>query len=521
MVRLTLGLNAVRVSADLSVAVLSDARHRLSDAYLHTSWAVQHAEPSGRLQELLSGFAGLASGVATSISVALIALLNVAALIAVSLTINPIATLVVVVALVALAAVIAPLRRRIRARASAAAAAQMSVATTVSELSALGMEMQAFGVRDQFAERVRNVVARDAIARRRAFLVQGAMSPIYTFLAYGALLGGLGLANALGTGELGGAGAVMLVMLRSLSYGQQVQTAVGALSNSVPYIDVLDETLERYAEQRAPGGDRVIEVVGAVEVRSVTFAYHPGIDVLHDVSFRIDPGEVVGVIGPSGSGKSTLVQLLLGLREPTSGRVEADGVDLREIDRRSWTPRTAFVAQDALLLSGSVAENIAFFREHIDRESIEKAARQAHIFDEIVLMPEGFDSEVGERGGGLSGGQRQRISIARALAGEPELLVMDEPTSALDARSEALIRRTIAELDGTGDCDHHRPPAVDARRLRSHHGAARRRPDSDRHPGGAGGERPLLPGDAPVVRPRVVRRPLAGMDGGRSMARSP
>ena len=240
----------------------------------------------------------------------------------------------------------------------------------------------------------------------------------------------------------------MLVMLRSLSYGQQVQTAVGALSNSVPYIDVLDETLERYSEQRAPGGDSVIEVVGAVEVRSVTFAYHPGIDVLHDVSFRIDPGEVVGMIGPSGSGKSTLVQLLLGLREPTSGTVEADGVDLREIDRRSWTPRTAFVAQDALLLSGSVAENIAFFREHIDRESIEKAARQAHIFDEIVLMPEGFDSEVGERGGGLSGGQRQRISIARALAGEPELLVMDEPTSALDARSEALIRQTIAELEG-------------------------------------------------------------------------
>ena len=121
--------------------------------------------------------------------------------------------------------------------------------------------------------------------------------------------------------------------------------------------------MERYSEQRAPGGDRVIDVVGPVEVRSVTFAYDRGIDVLHDVSFRIDPGEVVGMIGPSGSGKSTLVQLLLGLREPTSGTVEADGVDLREIDRRSWTPRTAFVAQDALLISGTIAENIAFFRD--------------------------------------------------------------------------------------------------------------------------------------------------------------
>ena len=95
-----------------------------------------------------------------------------------------------------------------------------------------------------------------------------------------------------------------------------------------------------------------------------------------------------------------------------------------------------------------MADNIAFFRDDIDRDSIERAARQAHIFDEIVAMPDGFASEVGERGGSLSGGQRQRISIARALAGDPELLVMDEPTSALDVRSESLIRRTIAELEG-------------------------------------------------------------------------
>ena len=289
--------------------------------------------------------------------------------------------------------------------------------------------------------------SRDAAARRRAVVVQGALSPIYTFLAYGALLGGIALAALLGTGELGGAAAVMLVMMRSLGYGQQVQTAMGALSSSLPYVHVLEETMERYSRQRAPGGDRVIDVVGPVGVRNVSFAYDRGVDVLHDVSFRIDRGEVVGMIGPSGSGKSTLVQLLLGLREPTSGTVEADGVDLREIDRRSWATRTAFVAQDALLISGTIAENVAFFRD-IDRQSIERAARLAHIYDEVVAMPGGFDSEVGERGGNLSGGQRQRISIARALAGEPQLLVMDEPTSALDPRSESLIRRTVAELDG-------------------------------------------------------------------------
>ena len=446
--RLALGLVAVRVSADLAVDVLTDARHRLADAYLHTSWAVQHREPSGRLQELLGGFAGLASGVIVAFSGLITSALTLLALIVVSFTINPIATLVVIVALVALGAVISPLRRRIRARARSAADAQVSFATTVSELGALGMEMQAFGVRGQFADRVRDAVAADGTARRRALIAQGAMVPIYTFLAYGALLGGLALATLLGTGELGGAAAVMLVMMRSLSYGQQVQTSIAALSGSVPYVDMLDETMDQYFAERAPGGDRVIGKIDAIEASSVTFAYHEGSDVLHDVSFKIEPGEVVGMIGPSGSGKSTLVQLLLGLREPASGQIAVGGVDLREIERVSWTARTAFVAQEAIMLSGTVADNIAFFRDGIDAQCIERAARQAHIVDEIAAMPNGFATEVGPRGGKLSGGQRQRLSIARALAGDPQLLVMDEPTSALDVRSESLIRRTIADLKG-------------------------------------------------------------------------
>ena len=129
------------------------------------------------------------------------------------------------------------------------------------------------------------------------------MQPVYTFLAYGALLGGLALATLLGTGELGGAAAVMLVMMRSLSYGQLVQSSFAALSGSVPYVDMLDDTMQQYAAQRAPGGDRVIDRIGRIEVSSVTFAYHEGHDVLRDVSFDIEPGEVVGMIGPSGSGK--------------------------------------------------------------------------------------------------------------------------------------------------------------------------------------------------------------------------
>ena len=446
--RLALGLAGVRVSADLAVEALTDARHRLADAYLHTSWAVQHQERSGQLQELLGAFAGLTSGVVASFSMLISSALTLLALIVVSFVINPVATLIVVIALGGLGFVISPLRRRIRARARSAADQQLLFATTISELGALGMEMQAYGVRDQFAGRVHEAVAADAMARRRALIAQGALQPIYTSLAYGALLAGLAMATLLGTGELGGAAAVMLVMMRSLSYGQQMQSSMGTLSANVPYVDMLDDTMQQYAAQRAPGGDRVIEEIGSIEVDSVSFAYHDGRDVLRDITFDIEPGEVIGIIGPSGSGKSTLVQLLLGLREPASGRVTIGGLDLRDIERRSWTARTAFVAQEAIMVSGTVADNIAFFRDGIDAERIELAARQAHIHDEVAAMPNGFTSEVGSRGGQLSGGQRQRLSIARALAGDPQLLVMDEPTSALDVRSESLIRRTIAELKG-------------------------------------------------------------------------
>lgn len=157
---------------------------------------------------------------------------------------------------------------------------------------------------------------------------------------------------------------------------------------------------------------------------------------------------MVGIIGPSGAGKSTLVKLLLGVRDPSEGRVLVEGIDLREVDREWWTERVAFVAQDAQLFTGTVAENIRFFRHGIDDAAVRRAAARAHVLADVEALPEGFDTHLGERGSQLSGGQRQRLSIARAIAGGPDVLILDEPTSALDMRSEQLIRETLNELHG-------------------------------------------------------------------------
>jgi ABC-type multidrug transport system fused ATPase/permease subunit len=445
--RLVLGLVVASLSTGLTAAVRSDLRHRLSDAYLGASWAVQQAEPSGRLAQLLTAFTNESVGAVTSLATMLAAAFSLTALLGGAVLVDAPSTVVAVVALVVLGSVLAPLRRRIKLRSTSAATAQLSFASAVSELGALGLEMQTYGVRDQFAEQIGALIEREVRARRRAELLRTALPVVYTSMAYVAVLAGLGLAGV-GDGDLAELGAVMLVLLRSLTYGQQLQVASASLLQSMPFLERLDETLAGYDADRATGGSARPGSVGAIELRDVTFGYDPERPVLHGLSLRIEAGETVGVIGPSGAGKSTLVQLLLGVRDPSEGTLLVGGHDLRDIDRGWWSTWTAFVAQDALLFTGTVAENIRFFRNGISDEQVRQAAAEAHVLADIDALPDGFDTHLGERGSQLSGGQRQRVSIARALAGRPGLLILDEPTSALDVRSEALIRQTLAELHG-------------------------------------------------------------------------
>lgn len=448
VVRFVVALVGVRSSTDLSVSVASGLRADLADAYLRASWAVQQTEPSGRLPQLLTSYVNSASAVVNSMTSMVAASLSLGAMLIVSLIIDPVASLVVIVALVGLGSVLAPIRIRIKARARASTRAGMQFATAVTELGALGLEMQTYGVRDKFFERLDHLSATEMTARRRADLMRGLLTPTYTTLAYGAMVFGLGVAASVGVRELSSVGAVMLVMMRSLTYGQQLQTSSASLLGLMPSIEQIDEALHQYRRAPATSGSVPVQQVGAIEARDVGFAYSVDRPVLTGLSFRLEPGEVVGVIGPSGAGKSTLVQLLLGVREPTTGDITVGGVALSDLDRASWTDKVAFVAQDALMFSGTAAENIRFFRSDISDEQVRVASNQAQVLGDLDAMEAGLDTPLGEGGARLSGGQRQRVSIARAFAGDPHLLVLDEPTAALDPFTEALIRDTLAGLKG-------------------------------------------------------------------------
>ena len=186
---------------------------------------------------------------------------------------------------------------------------------------------------------------------------------------------------------------------------------------------------------------------GQIQFDKVSFKYpHQETAALNQLSFSVEPGERVGILGRIGSGKSTIARLLIGLYEPAEGAVLMDGTDIRQIDPADLRRNVGYVAQDNYLFFGSVRDNIAFGAPHMDDQSILRAADLAGVTDFLRNHPHGFDLQVGERGMGLSGGQRQAITIARAMLLDPPILVLDEPTSCMDNASEAAFKARLTEI---------------------------------------------------------------------------
>jgi ABC-type multidrug transport system fused ATPase/permease subunit len=190
---------------------------------------------------------------------------------------------------------------------------------------------------------------------------------------------------------------------------------------------------------RSPHARPLASAAGRVEFRGVTFGYDPARPVLTDVSFTVEPGQLVGLVGPSGSGKSTLVSLIPRFYDPDAGSVRIDGSDVREFTIRSLRRQIAFVLQDTQLFYAPIWQNIAYGQPDATREQVIAAARLAQADDFIAALPGGYDTVVGQGGLTLSGGQRQRLGIARAMVREAAILILDEPSSGLDAESERLV----------------------------------------------------------------------------------
>jgi ATP-binding cassette subfamily B protein len=206
---------------------------------------------------------------------------------------------------------------------------------------------------------------------------------------------------------------------------------------------LMDEP-SRIAED--PDADEIRVTDGEVVYDDVTFGYDDEEVIVEDISFEVEGGETLALVGPTGAGKSTVLKLLLRMYDVDDGAIEIDGQDLRDVTIPSLRRSIGYVSQDTFLFYGTVEENITYGTFDADHEAVVEAAKMAEAHEFIQNLPDGYETEVGERGVKLSGGQRQRLSIARAILKDPEILVLDEATSDVDTETEMLIQRSLDRL---------------------------------------------------------------------------
>jgi ATP-binding cassette subfamily B protein len=328
---------------------------------------------------------------------------------------------------------------------------------TIGELSArleedIGSvrEAQAFNRTDLNIEEFSQLNAANRDANVQAVAITAAFLPSIDFLNTLATAGVLAYGGYLAVTGAATVGVVTAFLLYVQQFFRPIQIlsqfytqAQSAFAGLERIFLLLDEPVRL---QDAPDAIEMPPVKGDVVFENVTFGYTAKQQVLKDVNLHAQPGQMIALVGPTGAGKSSIINLILRFYDVTGGAVKIDGIDVRDVTQASLRRQIGIVLQDNLLFTGTVAENIAFGRPYATQVEIEAAAQAANVHEFITSLPQGYMTQLGERGAPLSQGQRQLISIARAVLIDPRILILDEATSSIDTRTEALVQAAIARL---------------------------------------------------------------------------
>lgn len=439
-------LSAWQVSVRLSSAVTENAQLATIVSYMGASYSARAARPPGDLSTIVVNHGRFTGELAAMFSAIAVSVCGLLAFGGASLWVNPLATGAIAAIGLLVLAMMQPLRRRSQKAARSFAESARVLGRDVTEIEALNREIELFRVQDKATGRVSDQVTEGVRYLQSIRFLSSATPPLFQAAMLGAaVLSLLIIMGGVEGAQLAAVGSVVLLLIRSMSSAQQYVTAKQRVIELAPFAEGVNELILSLTSQSNSFGQECPRRLTPLVLDSIDFTYDGTTRTLRDIDLEFRKGQIVGVAGPSGAGKSTLVEVLLRLRPPSGGRITGGTTDWNDIDPQYFASQVAFVPQQAVLIAGTVAENVDLFRG-LPEERIRDALKEAHLESEIEALPDGIHTRLGPDDRALSGGQCQRLTIARALAGEPEILILDEPTSALDAVSEASIRQTLEEL---------------------------------------------------------------------------
>jgi ATP-binding cassette subfamily B protein len=438
----------------LGERIVADLR---SDVFAHLTQLSSSFFDTARTGEIVSRLTAdttqIKSAVGASVSIALRNLLLFLGGAAMMVVTSPRLSLFVLGAIPIIVLPLVGFGRAVRKRGRAAQDTLAEASGYADELIGAVRTLQAFTNEKLAQSRFSAAVEGAFAAARDATKARGLLTAVVIFLVFASIVVVLWvgaqdvLAGHITPGRLGQFVLYAVFAAGGLSELSQVWGEIAQASGAA---ERLFEILDVEPKIKAPPRPLALPTParGAVEFRDVSFEYpsRPNAPVLNHVSFRVAPGEKLALVGPSGAGKSTVFQLIQRFYDPVAGAVSFDGVSITDVDPAALRSSIALVPQDAVIFGTSVKENIRFGRPNATDGEIEKAAAAAHASDFILRLPDGYETQVGERGVTLSGGQRQRIAIARAVLREAPLLLLDEATSSLDAESETLVQQALSGL---------------------------------------------------------------------------
>ncbi|MEK7613237.1 MAG: ABC transporter ATP-binding protein [Patescibacteria group bacterium] len=430
---------------------LSNASEDMLRHTLYASWPFLLRQKIGALHNTLVRDIQVAGGLLATIGQAIQSFSGLLMYLLVAINISPHITLLTMGGGVILIVFIRPLLARTQKTGEEVASTEKRFAQFLTEhiigmkaIKAAGREVDALAYGNRLVQFLRSLMIRQAFIRSISTSMFQPFSIFFIIVLFAVTY------RTPDFSIISFAAALYLIQ-KIFIFLESGQVAAHSIVEMVPYarnISMFKNMLEEHREQTIEGRSP-FNFAKALTFESVSFSYEKERPVLQNISFTIHHGETIGLIGPSGAGKTSVADLLLRLFKPTQGIIALDGKNITEIAIDDWRKQIGYVPQDVFLLNHTIEENIRFYRPELTKEQITEAARQANIYEFIMSLKEGFQTQVGDRGVMLSGGQRQRIVLARALAGRPSILILDEATSALDLESERLIQEAIQALHGS------------------------------------------------------------------------